>query len=157
MTSDWTLSPQHEFTLDLTRGETHYAGEPTASGQRAIGEVVAGTVSGTRINGSIFGPSADWVLIVPDGFGRIDVRTQIRTDDDAVIYVRYEGYMETNEAALAAILDPAGPGTDFDQAYLGIAVKLETGDPRYSWVNTTQFVGRGRLTKPGVVYEVYSI
>jgi hypothetical protein len=156
MAASWRLTPVHEFTFDLTRGETYYTGETTA-GQRAIGEVSGGTVTGSRLNGTVIGPSADWVFVNPDGFGRIDVRTQIATDDGAFIFVRYEGFMETNEAALAAILDPAAPETDFDEAYLGIALRMETGDPRYSWVNTTQFVARGRLTKPGVVYEVYSI
>jgi hypothetical protein len=156
MADSWSLTPVHEFTFDLTRGETVYTGE-AAGGQRVIGEVIAGTVAGSRLNGTLVGPSADWVFVNPDGFGRIDVRAQIATDDGAFIYASYQGFMETNEAAMAAILDPAAPETDFEQAYLGIAVRLETGDPRYSWVNTTQFVGRGRLTKPGVVYEVYSI
>jgi Protein of unknown function (DUF3237) len=74
-----------------------------------------------------------------------------------MIYLHNEGLMETNEAAVAAILDPAAPETDFDEVCMGVALHLKTGDPGYSWVNTAVFVARGRLTKPGVVYEVYRI
>ena len=36
-------------------------------------------------------------MIGPDGYGRIDVRLQIVTDDGAVLYVTYTGLLEMNE------------------------------------------------------------
>jgi hypothetical protein len=37
---------------------------------------------------------------------------------------------------------------------LGVGGTIETGDMRYSWVNTTLFVARGRLVDGSVEYEV---
>ncbi len=109
-------------------------------GVRVVGGVTTGTVRGTRLNGTIVGPGADWMLIGPDGFGRVDVRLQIETDDGAVIYVRYEGLIELNAASSAALMDPAAE-TAWDDQYFRTAPRFETGDERYAWLNQTAFVG----------------
>ncbi|MEO0871318.1 MAG: DUF3237 family protein, partial [Pseudomonadota bacterium] len=42
----------------------------------------------------------------------------------------------------------------FGDHYFYTNPRLETGDPRYAWVNTTFFVGQGRATKEGVAYRI---
>ena len=94
----------HELTMRV--GLAHpRSSAPARSGVRVVGGVTTGTVRGHRVNGTIVGPGADWMLIGPDGFGRVDVRLQIETDDGAVIYVRYEGLIELNAASSAALMD----------------------------------------------------
>ncbi|TXI54524.1 DUF3237 family protein, partial [Mycolicibacterium mageritense] len=69
----------------------------------------------------------------------------------AVIYMSYQGLVEVNEAAAAA-LGGAATGTDFGEHYFVTTPRLESGDPRYTWVNQTIFVGQGRI-QPGPVVE----
>lgn len=125
-------------------------------GTRAIAPVVGGVVEGERINGTLVGGGGDWLLLGPDGWGRLDVRAQLRTPDDVLIYVSYFGVLELTEQALTA-LSVGGEETRFEDQYFRTSPRLETGDDRYAWVNHTVFVGRGRVSPNGVVYEVYRI
>jgi hypothetical protein len=142
-----------EMTLHADLDEGLAAG-PGPLGTRMIISVTGGWVKGDRINGTVVGAGADWLLIGEDGFGRLDVRAQVRTDDDAIIYVQYPGLLEMNEAVMTAL--DAG-STGFDDQYFRTTPRLETGDPRYAWVNTAVFVARGRVAESGVEYEVFRI
>jgi hypothetical protein len=149
------LSVVHELTMrvDLAAPQIIGAGP---LGVRVVGGVTAGTVRGHRLNGSITGPGADWMLIGPDGFGRVDVRIQIETDDGAVIYVRYEGLIELNSASSAALMDRAAE-TSWGDQYFRTTPRFETGDERYAWLNRTVFVARGRVVTGGLEYEVFRV
>jgi hypothetical protein len=140
----------HEFTYGVTLGDTLIPGVGPF-GTRAIVSVTGGWAKGERINGTVVGAGADWVLIGPDGFYRRDGRAQIQTDDGAVLYLNYSGLRELNEAVQKAL---AGGETGFDVQYFRTSPTIETGDMRYAWVNTTLFVARGRLVEGGVEYEV---
>ena len=120
-----------------------------------VATVTGGWVKGDRINGMLVGAGADWLLIGPDGWGRLDVRAQIRTDDGAVIYAQYGGLLELNEAVMSAMAP--GGATGFDDQYFRTAPTMETGDERYAWVNTTLFVGEGRMHENGVEYKLYRL
>ena len=143
----------HEFTFQGQLGDTLVPG-PGPLGMRFVAPVTGGWARGERINGSVVGAGADWALIGPDGFNRLDVRVQIQTDDGAVLYVAYTGLLEMNEAVQAAL---GGAATQFDDQYFRTTPRIETGHPDYAWVNTTLFVGRGRLVEGGVEYEVYRV
>lgn len=125
-------------------------------GDRRIREVAGGTVTGERINGTVGTGGADWVLLGPDGWGRLDVRLTIHTDDGAHLYVQYFGVIEYTQAALDANAGIAS--SDYGDHYFRTAPRLETGDERYAWVNQTLFVGEGRLHPgPVVEYRVHRI
>ena len=48
--------------------------------------------------------------------------------------------------------------TDYADQYFRSAPRLETGDPRYAWVNRTLFVAEGRMPGVrGVEYRVYRV
>lgn len=144
-----------EFTFEATVSASALMVGSGPFGTRAVASVAGGWVKGDRINGTLVGAGADWVLIGPDGFGRLDVRTQIRTDDEAVLYLTYTGVLEMNVKTMSAL---AGAGeTEFADHYYRVTPRLETGDPRYAWVNQTIFVGRGRLGPGRVLYEVYRV
>jgi hypothetical protein len=124
-------------------------------GTRMIVPVTGGWAKGERITGSFVGGGGDWLLVGADGFGRLDVRGQLRTDDDAIIYLTYTGLLEMNDAVQQAL---AGGETQFDDQYFRTTPHLETGDARYAWVNTTVFVARGRVASGATVeYEVYRV
>ena len=143
----------HEFTYQAHIDQPLAAG-PGPFGTRLIFSVTGGWVRGERLAGALVGGGGDWLLVGPDGWGRLDVRAQVQTPDGAVIYVHYTGVLEMNEAVQRAM---AGGETGFDDQYFRTAPRLETGDPRYAWVNTTLFVARGRLVPGGVEYEVHRV
>jgi Protein of unknown function (DUF3237) len=145
-----------EFTFEATLAAPTLALGSGPYGTRAIVSVAGGWVKGERISGTLVGAAGDWVLIGPDGYGRLDVRAQIQTDDDAVLYLSYPGVLEMNEKVGTALAG-GGEGTDFGDHYFRTTPRLETGDPRYAWVNQTIFVGRGRLGPGTVLYEVYRV
>ncbi|MDP5070266.1 MAG: DUF3237 domain-containing protein [Congregibacter sp.] len=142
----------HEFTI---RAKLH---EPQPVGQGPIGTrvhygIAGGIVEGERLNGKVLS-GGEWALIGPDGFLRVDVRLQVQTHDDAHIYVQYLGLLGMNEAVQHALGN--GLGTEFDDQDFYTNPRLETGDERYAWVNTTFFVGEGRLLPDsGVEYRVW--
>jgi hypothetical protein len=86
----------------------------------------------------------------------VDVRIQIETDDGAVIYVRYEGLIELNEASSAALMDRAAE-TSWGDQYFRTSPRFETGDERYAWLNRTLFVACGRVVAGGLEYEVFRV
>jgi Protein of unknown function (DUF3237) len=91
----------HEFTFTAVLNDAVPVGEGPF-GNRRIREVLSGEVTGERIRGTVGSGGADWVLVGPDGHGRLDVRLTIHTHDGAHIYVQYFGVIEYTEAALAA-------------------------------------------------------
>jgi Protein of unknown function (DUF3237) len=122
-------------------------------GMRMYYDVIGGEVLGERLRGKVLG-GGEWALIGPDGFLRIDVRLQIETHDGACLYIQYTGLLGLNEAVQRAL--ETGSGTDYGDQYFFTNPRMETGDPRYAWVNTTFFVGEGRvLPGLGVEYRVW--
>lgn len=138
----------HEFTLRATLKP------PLAIGAGPIGtrmyyELSGGEVVGDRLQGAIRG-GGEWALIGPDGYLRVDVRAQVETHDGAFLYVQYVGLLEMNATVQNAI--GSATGTEFTDQHFYTNPRFETGDARYSWLNTTFFVGEGRIF-PGLAVE----
>jgi hypothetical protein len=141
----------HEFTFNAALKPPLEIGAGPI-GTRVCYEVVGGEVIGDRLRGKVLG-GGEWALIEPDGFLRIDVRLQVETHDGAFLYVQYVGLFELNEAVGAALA--SGAGTDYGDQYFYTNPRIETGDTRYGWLNTTFFVGEGPILPGlGVEYRV---
>jgi Protein of unknown function (DUF3237) len=126
---------------------------PGPIGTRMYYDVTDGNVTGDRLRGKVLG-GGEWALIGPDGFLRVDVRLQVETHDGAYLYVQYTGLLEMNKAVQTATA--TGGGTEYRDQYFFTNPRMETGDARYAWVNTTFFVGEGRLLPGlGVEYRVW--
>lgn len=122
-------------------------------GTRMYYEVTGGEIVGDRLSGKLLG-GGEWALIGPDGFLRVDVRLQVETHDGAHLYIQYTGLLELNDAVRGALT--SGAGTDFGEQYFFTNPRIETGDERYKWVNTTFFIGEGRILPGlGVEYRVW--
>jgi hypothetical protein len=125
-------------------------------GTRVFYEVREGKLSGPRLSGELLRGGGDWALIGNDGYTRLDVRGQCRTDDGAFLFFAYRGLLELNEPVQRAIA--SGGETQFDDQYFRISIEVETGDPRYNWLTHSSLIGRGRLCAgPGVAYEVFRV
>lgn len=126
-------------------------------GARLIIEVIGGefkAASGER--GELLTGGADWLMVGEDGYGRLDVRAQVRMEDGAIIFVQYLGVLEMNEAVGNALEN--GTATGFDDHYFRTTPRFETSDPKYAWLQQGVFIGQGRIIEGlGVEYNVYRV
>jgi len=123
-------------------------------GKRLIVEVDGGEFEGAKLKGTLRKSGcADW-LTVCDDFGHLDVRATFETHDGAYIYVEYTGKLEMTPAVQAALSTGEG-STEIGDQYFFTQVRMQTGDPRYKWVNNIVCVGQGRILPGRVEYDVY--
>lgn len=116
----------------------------TPAGTRVIAEVSDIVFEGERIRAHMKGSaSADWLSISPQLVGTLDVRYLLETDDGALIYTWYHGRMDLS----------GGIGASPTYA----APLYETGDARYTWLNTVQAVAKGTLDGETLVYEIAEV
>ena len=149
------LKPLFELSATLERfddlGET-----PQGHRMMAVVGQGSGTISGDRVRGQVLqGSGGDWLLLRPDGAGQLDVRITIKTDDEALIYMRYEGIVAGD--ALPRILGgEAVPASDY---YFRTTPYFETSSDKYAWLNKIVAVGVGQvdLSKGWVGYKVYEV
>lgn len=128
---------------------------PGRAGQRRIIPIIGGTVTGARINGKVMNLGADWQTIFSDGLAELDTRYALRTHDGAVIEIINYGLRH----GPADVMQRVAAGEDVDPAeyYMRTHCRLETGDPRYAWVNKSLFVGCGGRRASSVEISVYEI
>jgi hypothetical protein len=85
---------------------------------------------------------ADWLTLREDGTAQLDVRALIRTSDGAMIHTSYKGIMSPDADGAPRIIT---------------APLFETGDERYSWLNSIQAIAIGAPVEGGVTYDVYRL
>ena len=145
---------EHVTDLAVEAGEVRHLGA-VRSGVRRIIPIVGGTMSGPLLNGRVVGHGADWQTVRGDGAAELDARYLLETDDGAEIELVDRGVRHGPPEVIRRLA--AGevlPGEDY---YLRSAIRLETGDERYAWVNSTLFVGAGMRTAQGVTISVYAV
>jgi len=125
------------------------------AGQRRIIPIVGGRVTGPLIVGQILPLGADWQTIWDNGTAELDTRYAIETDDGATIEVINYGYRHGPPQVIADLA--AGKDVDPNAYYMRTHARLETGDPRYDWVNKTLFVGSGQRKAAQVIISLYRI
>ena len=148
-----------EFTY-RTAAYGPYVVGTVQSGVRHYYEMVRGEIEGPRLNARSFGGGADWMLVDADGLMHMNVRTQMRTADETVLCIEYQGPAEPSETMRTAI--SKSQATAFDDQKIRSVWKIESGDPRYGWVNRSLFVGEGRFCPdpqglPGFEHRVYRL
>lgn len=129
--------------LDVTLGSTELVVDGPL-GNLIIGPIASARFEGERLQASLRGASAaDWMTLGPDGTVDIDVRLSLRTDDGAFLFMTYRGRADWSD----------GIGSAPTYA----APVFETDDPRYAWLNSVQCVGKGTVTPPTAVYEIFEL
>ncbi|SMO89804.1 Protein of unknown function [Thalassovita litoralis] len=128
---------------------------PGQAGQRRIIPIIGGRVEGPALNGRILNVGADWQTIWANGVAELVARYAFETDDGAVIEIRNYGYRHGPAEVVAAL----ARGEEVDPAtyYMRTTAQLETGDPRYDWVNKTMFTGVGARLAGQVVISLYAL
>ena len=144
----------HVCDLEVELDPIREMGEGRA-GKRRIIPIVGGRVSGPKLNGTILNLGADWQTIFSDGTAELDTRYGFETDDGATIEIRNYGYRHGPVEVIAAIA--RGEEVDPASYYMRTHARLETGDPRYVWVNRTLFVGTGARLDGQVVLSLFAL
>ena len=139
--------------LEVALGPVREMG-PGRGGHRRIIPILGGRATG-EIEGRILNLGADWQLIYGDGTALLDTRYAIETQDGALIEIVNLGFRHGPAEVLARLargetLDPA----DYT---MRTSARLETGDPRYDWVNRTVFVSAGARAARAVLIALYAV
>jgi hypothetical protein len=125
------------------------------AGQRRIIPIIGGQVTGPRLSGHILNLGADWQTIWSNGVAELDTRYAIETDDGATVEIKNYGYRHGPAHVIAAIArGEEVPQSDY---YMRTHARLESGDPRYAWVNRTLFVGTGARKAGQVVVSLFAV
>jgi uncharacterized protein DUF3237 len=149
------LGLEHVFDYEVVLKGPQVIG-PGPRGTRIFYEVSEGRVVGPGLSAEVLSGGGDWALTGPDGWTRVDVRGQCRTDEGAVLYFTYKGLIEPSRAVLTAFQN--GTETRFEDHYWRVSIEVETGDPRLRWLTQSALIGRGRVCSgPGVAYEVFRV
>ncbi len=148
--------PQLEFLFEssLSLDPPIAIGE-NPHGNRLIVPVTGGSFEGPHLKGKVLAGGGDWVLVRPDGVGELDVRVTLQTDDGALIYVTYRGY-------LTKILEllprwAAGEQIPPEEYYCMITPYFETSAAQYAWLQQVVAIGRGSLIPGSVSYRVFVV
>ena len=130
-------------TLVITIRQPYIDVGITISGRRIVAEIADTVWTGDRLKAKQVGvATADWACVNNEGVGEIDVRSMLKTDDGALIYVHYLGRLIMTGPAPICFAAPL----------------FETSDPRYIWLNAVQAVAKGLIDNDGkLTYEVFEV
>ena len=122
-------------------------GPTIGSPPRLCWQIAEASLAGPRITATAAMPGTDWIRAESNGIRRQDQRTQFRTDDGALILMRYDtGLIRGDERFTRALGE--GRETAFAGQYMCMTPQFEVGHERYRWLTESLFVARGRLAGP---------
>ena len=135
-------------------------GEPIAIGEtpqglRRVVPITGGTIRGERLNGTVLAGGADFQIIGPDGFTRLEARYVIRLDHGAQVYVDNRGVRFGAPDVMARIT--RGEPVDPAQVYFRSTPRFETGAPAYQWLTRPVFIASGVRHPDRVALSVYEV
>ncbi len=120
-----------EVTANLAEGQP--IGQ-TPAGVRQIVYVSGGEFSGPEMSGEVLPGGGDWLLVRSDGVRQLDVRITLRTEDGALIYVRYPGVLRATPEVFQRIVQ--GEEVDPSEYYFRTTPVFETAAEEYRWLNS---------------------
>ncbi len=144
----------HVCDLDVLAGPVRTLGTVRHGGRRVV-PIVGGTMSGPLLTGTVLATGADWQTVLGSGAAELDARYLLATHDGATIELADAGFRSGPPEVIARLA--AGEVVPADQYSMRSAIRLETGDARYDWVNTTVFIGTGMRTSSGVAISIYAV
>ncbi|TLD17980.1 hypothetical protein PspLS_10565 [Pyricularia sp. CBS 133598] len=119
-----------------------------------------GQWSATWGNGTVEPGGQDAQLLVENKATFVDTQYLLKTADEkpAYIMVRTQGWRTGPPDVLEKLLDPIEGDKVPASAYrFRLTIKLETGDPRYLWVNEGMWIGSGIRRGAEVIYDGYRL
>jgi hypothetical protein len=126
-----------------------------AKGGRRIVPITGGDFSGPQMRGAVLPGGADWQVLRGDGVAELEARYTLRTDDDALIYVRNHGLRHGPPEVIAALA--AGQPVDPSRYYFRGATFFETGAARYAWLTKHIIVCTGEREPATVKLKFFQL
>jgi hypothetical protein len=126
-----------------------------AKGGRRIVPITGGDFSGPGMRGAVLPGGADWQVLRGDGVAELEARYTLRTEDDALIYVRNHGLRHGPPEVIAALA--AGQPVDPSRYYFRGATFFETGAARYAWLTKHIIVCTGEREPATVKLKFFQL
>jgi hypothetical protein len=142
------------FRAEITVAPAQELGD-TPMGRRRIINITGGRFQGERLSGRVLPGGADWQVIRPDGVAYLEARYTLQTNDDALIYVRNQGYRHGPADVIRRVA--AGEAVDPSLYYMRTTPWFETGAERYIWLNRLVCVGTGARRSGSVELEIFEV
>jgi hypothetical protein len=127
----------------------------TPGGVRRIGVVPGGSFEGERLSGEVLEGGADWQTVRTDSATTLNVRLVLKTRDDALIGMTYQG-LRHGPSEVMARLDK-GEAVDPASYYFRINPLFETAAATYDWINRIVAVGIGHRRADGPIYSIFEM
>lgn len=121
--------------------------------RKRIIPIIGGHVTGDRLSGVVESGGADWQTLDADGTATIDTRYWVRTHDGVLVAFATQGFRH-GPAEVLARLAAGEPVSPMEYSFR-LTARLESGDPRYAWVNTSLFLAVAAREFSRVVYDLY--
>ena len=140
--------------LDVALDRTQNIGQ-VGDHKRVIVPINGGRFEGPKLRGTVLRDGADWLSVQSDGSWNIDVRVTLRTDDDALIFMRYGGVTIPKPEMLERF--NKREILPYDAYYARTTPRFETAAPKYRWLNGVIAVGNGVRLEQGPKYNIFEI
>ena len=122
---------------------------------RRIGVVPGGSFEGERMSGVVLDGGSDWQTVRRDGATTLNVRLVLKTTDDALICMSYQGIRHGPPDVIARV--EKGEAVDPASYYFRINPLFETAAAKYDWVNRVVAVGAGYRRSDGPIYSLFEV
>jgi len=127
----------------------------TQGGVRRIGVVPGGSFEGERLSGEVLDGGSDWQTVRSDGTTTLNVRLVLKTKDDALIGMTYQG-LRHGPADVAARIEK-GEAVDPAAYYFRTNPLFETAAAKYDWLNRVVAIGIGHRRADGPIYSIFEV
>ncbi|KAK5711715.1 hypothetical protein LTR15_012310 [Elasticomyces elasticus] len=128
-------------------------------GDRSTVIFKTGRFEGPRMRGQILPGGGDWEIVRDhDGdqqTAHLNTRYNLVTHDGATIYLQTTGTRTGKKSVLSKLGDDTSITPD--QFKMRLNLTMETGDPRYSWINQGVFVASSGRVGDQVIYDAYEL
>jgi hypothetical protein len=153
---DTEIPPQLQFVFaaHVTVDAPLDLGDVGKGGRRIV-PITGGDFSGPQIRGTVLPGGADWQVLRHDGVAELEARYTLRTDDDALIYVRNVALRHGPADVMAALA--AGRPVDPASYYFRGATFFETSAARYAWIGKHIVVCTGEREPARVKVNFYQV
>jgi hypothetical protein len=149
------LTPEMTYVETIAGPWGPTTGSPL--GERLIWQVSTARLYGPRIEARLACPGMDWIRLGPDGVRRQDLRVALRSDDGEVILFSYDNALIRAGAAFTDALAQERE-TAFEDQYMRMVARFDTGAERYAWLTDSLFIGEGRLAGPRTIeYAIHRL
>jgi hypothetical protein len=128
---------------------------PAPDEYRRVGIIPGGSFEGERLSGKVLEGGSDWQTIRKDGTVMINVRLMMRTNDDALVGMTYQGVRAGPPDVIAKI--DRGEAVDPASYYFRINPMFQTSAPQYDWLNRVVGVGVGHRFADGPIYSIFEV